>query len=363
MTTNYAKFTINGIASVDSENNAGVNVTNGQTITLTLETNPAPVLSVTYYVYDPNDASSPTKSKDAPNITFNGSATAAETLTSPNGSVSIDMPDSGIHSYVIRCVASLGVSATDHTYERLVAIKSATVPQLRKTVPNETNQYDQDGWSDELNDMVDAINSVSGGLYDDFYGDAISSKWAVSVGGTGAVDIEQNGAAAACGIVSLYIDRDGGSNSATINSTATQFHRGLSPTIKGYFKLSVATEVVWHIGFWIDASNYVVLDVDSFTNGNFRFKSRNGGVNSFVSTGVLLDTDFHTFEIRFNGLTGYAEMIFDGDTSNVLSISDSYLPATDYYAIDARQTSSSSVLGDSTIYIDYISAIQQRRSS
>jgi len=363
MTTNYAKFTINGAASVDSDNNAGVNVTNGQTLTLTLETNPAPVLSVTYYVYDPSDTSSPTKSKDAPNLTFTGSATAAETITSPNDSVTIDMPANGVHSYVIRCVAVLGGTATDHTYERLVAIQAATTPLIRKTVPNETNQYDQNGWSDELNDIVDAINSISGGLYDDFYGDALSNKWASSVAGTGAVDIEQSAATAAGGIVSLYVDRDGGANSAIINSTATQFYRGLSPTIKGYFKLSVATEVIGHIGFWVDASNYVVLDVDSYSNGNFRFKSRRGGSITYISTGVLLDTDFHTFEIRFNGLTGNAQMIFDGDTSNILSITDAALPATDYYSIDARQSSSASVSGDSTIYIDYISAFQQRRSS
>ena len=166
MSTNYAKFTINGAASVDSNNNAGVNVTNGQTLTLTLETNPAPVLSATYDVYDPSDTSSPTKSKDAPNIVFTGSSTPTEVLANPNGSVTIDMPGSGVHSYVIRCTVSLGGTATDHTYERLVAIQASTVPAIRKTVPNETNQYDQDGFSDELNDMVDAIVSAASSTHD-----------------------------------------------------------------------------------------------------------------------------------------------------------------------------------------------------
>jgi len=363
MTTNYAKFMINGAASVDSDNNAGVNVTNGQTLTLTLETNPAPVLSETYQVYDANDSSSPTKSKDAPLITFTGSSTSTEVLQSPNDSVTIDMPNNGVHSYVIRCTTSIGGTADDHVYERLVAIQSATVPAIRKTVPNETNQYDQDGWSDELNDMVDVLRSVAGGFFDDFYGDAVSSAWTQTTSGTGTVSIPAAATNSVGGVCSLYINRDGSPNTSIIDVSAFQFDSNLRPTFKAYFKISTISEIICSTGFYQTPNDYIVLDVDSATSGNFRFKANRGSSPTFEDTGIALDTDWHTVEILLNGLGNDAELMFDGDTSNIFTLASGSIPSTQWFGLNAQQTATTSSAGASSFLIDYIGATQQRRTS
>lgn len=363
MTTNYAKFTINGLASVDSDNNAGVNVTNGQTLTLTLETNPAPVLSATYEVYDPNDTSSPTKSKDAPNITFVSSSTSTEVLANPNGNATIVMPSYGVHSYVIRCTVSLGGSSTDHVYERLVAIQAATVPAIRKTVPNETNQYDQNGFSDELNDMVDAISFISGGFLDNFGGNAFSNRWTTSTSGTGTATIPAAVPDSVGGNAKLYINRDGNPNTAVLDTYSFEYDSALSARAKFRFKLSTATEVQFQIGFYQDASNHVLLEADTYLSGLFRFRSSRGGTPTHVSTGVSIDTDWHTAEIRFNGSSGTAEMIFDGDTSNILSIANASLPSTRWFEFLAQQFSSTSSAGAAYMLIDYIGVTQNMRTS
>jgi len=154
-TVNTAKFTINATASEDGDGNRQFEGTNSQTLTLTLEVDPAPVLSVTYSVYDSTISTSPLASKDAPLLTFDGSSASSETPGGVNDDVTIDLPATGAHSYLIECQTSTPEGS--HTFIRGVFVpETTTTPDTRKTVPGETSEFLARGFSDVLNDMVGA---------------------------------------------------------------------------------------------------------------------------------------------------------------------------------------------------------------
>jgi len=162
MTTevNEARFKINGTPSEDpATGNRGFVATNAQQLSITLEQNPSPVLAVSYDVYDPNDNTAPLSSKNAPNLVWQGSGTAKQVMADKQGTATITMPATGAHSYIIRCTVTR--STGSQTFERMVVIKKTSVtPNLYKTVPGETEQFATRGYSDLLNDVVDAIDSV-----------------------------------------------------------------------------------------------------------------------------------------------------------------------------------------------------------
>lgn len=161
VTTDEARFTINGSASEDVDGNRGFDASNSQTLTITLEDNPSAALSVTYEVNDSSDGTSPVTSKNAPAIVWNENSQARIIPADVNNDVTIDMPASGIHSYVIR--ATVVVPHGSAVFERIVAINTPTSPAMRKWVPTESQQYTPRYPADEQNDMVDALaNGVSG---------------------------------------------------------------------------------------------------------------------------------------------------------------------------------------------------------
>jgi hypothetical protein len=126
-------------------------------LTLTAEQNPSGALSLLYEVYDATDSQSPLASKDATLLTFVGSGTASQTVANPNDSITIITASSGVHSWIIRCTAS--TPAGPAVYERMVSMRTATAPAVRKTVSVETGQYEAREFHDTLNDMVDVLGS------------------------------------------------------------------------------------------------------------------------------------------------------------------------------------------------------------
>jgi hypothetical protein len=162
MSTNEARFKINSSpAEHATTGDRGYAATLGETLTLTLETNPSSALSVLYEVFSSTDADSPLASKSADTLTFTDSSTYQKLLTDPNGSAELVLPSSGVQSWIVRCTASMADGPD--VFERLVVLKTSGLsPNLRKTVPAETQQYASRGFSDTLNDMVDAIASGGG---------------------------------------------------------------------------------------------------------------------------------------------------------------------------------------------------------
>lgn len=159
MTIDEAEFTINGDA-VPGSGNQGYDVALNDTLTCTLKANPSRALSVMFQVFDPTESTSPLASVGADELAFTNSGLPKESLTDPNGSVELVMPSAGFNSWIIRCTASFPEGP--QVFERMVVIRSA-VNNIRKSVPGETNQYCQRGFSDELNLYADVLEAGGGG--------------------------------------------------------------------------------------------------------------------------------------------------------------------------------------------------------
>jgi hypothetical protein len=103
-------------------------------------------------------------SEDAPELTFSPSTGVP---TTPTGTVTVTMPSSGTHSYILMCEVNEGKTSagrTDATYtrKRLVAIRSENLG-LRKQLPGETTEAHAAGWTVDQNRMVDILDAAGGG--------------------------------------------------------------------------------------------------------------------------------------------------------------------------------------------------------
>lgn len=150
-----AKFIINSSPSADR----GFDATAGQTLTLRLEqVIPGETWHVKFYVYVPGDPTTPFASKDAPVLTLNP---ASGEPAIADGTVTVQMPASGCHSYGVRCVINGGIDwatgqvVPEWTSSRIVAIRSASGAGARKILPGESTEYSARGWADEINKMLD----------------------------------------------------------------------------------------------------------------------------------------------------------------------------------------------------------------
>lgn len=155
---NPAAFTISSTPSEDPiTGDRGYLATTSETLTLQLESQPSlDAQKTTYSVFDAAIENSPLASKSMPTITFTTSGVSTESPSDPAGPSQIQVPSSGAHSFIIRC--RVDTAAGSYTFEREVSILS---PQsLRKTVPAEQTQFAARGWSDDQNDMVDAITTL-----------------------------------------------------------------------------------------------------------------------------------------------------------------------------------------------------------
>lgn len=175
---NQAAFTINGTPSEDPVTGDRAFVAlNGALLSVTLEVNPSLALRATFEVFDITDGESPLASKNAPVITWVENGLAKITLgpvpTGINDTVTINMPAvpappaTGINTYLFRCtVATPGdgsPGSQEQVFERAVLIfGTLSVPPLRKTFPAESTEARARGWSDSLNDMIDALDNALG---------------------------------------------------------------------------------------------------------------------------------------------------------------------------------------------------------
>lgn len=160
---NRAKFTINGTPAEDPATGDRLYVgTSDQMLTLTLETNPSDAKSVMYEVFSSGAPNSPLASKDAPEILFDGSGLYNQIFDNPNATASIRLPafgpTPGVVSYNIRCTAHFDTG--EEVFTRQVAILSNNLPPLKKTVPSETNEALARGFSDVIDDIIDALHTL-----------------------------------------------------------------------------------------------------------------------------------------------------------------------------------------------------------
>lgn len=161
---NSALFDINA----DGEN-FGFQATNAQSLTLSLR-DPSSASTVLFQVFDPAGpnpalgiaANPPRASKGAPTLTLVGATSGqAVSPTSVSEAVTVDMPGSGSHSWIVRCVVDgglrtlpNGVTIVDPNliFERGIFIPTAS--SFRKVVITESTQFEVDGWAGALADMA-----------------------------------------------------------------------------------------------------------------------------------------------------------------------------------------------------------------
>lgn len=153
-TPNSARFTINGTASEDANGKRGYDAGANETLAITLEANPAlGVLTVTYEVYDSTKPSSPMNSMYDSVLVFTENGLKSISTSSVNTTVHITIPSAtDISSYTLR--ATVVTARGAQVYERLICVRKLG---LRMTVPAESTQYSQRGWSDALNELTKLV--------------------------------------------------------------------------------------------------------------------------------------------------------------------------------------------------------------
>jgi hypothetical protein len=141
--------------------NLGYDANAGDDLALRFATPDAPdVYKVEYQVHDGTGGL--LASLDAPPAQL---VPAGGVPDAPSDVVRVQIPATGVHTYLVRCVANDGVDAAtgrivpEWTRERVVAVRS--LGGLRKVIPGERQQYSARGYIDEQNRLVDA---VSGGV-------------------------------------------------------------------------------------------------------------------------------------------------------------------------------------------------------
>jgi hypothetical protein len=157
-----ALFTINADSS-----NQGFDATPSQVLTLRLKTLPVSgVQSVRFQVWDATAfdpdldpiQNPPRKAKDSPNLTLVGSTSGPNVSpVAVDGTVSVTMPASDNHAWLVRCVVNGGASelpdgrvSFDPTlvHERMIVIRDSGTGG-RPVIATETTQYEDDGWAPE----------------------------------------------------------------------------------------------------------------------------------------------------------------------------------------------------------------------
>jgi len=153
--TNLARFTINATPSEDASGNRGYDAGAGETLAITLENNPAlGVLTITYDLHDSSNPLSPLNSLYSSDLTFTENSARSYTTSSTNTTIHVTIPAGvDISSYTIRATAVTATGA--NVFERLVAVRKNG---LRMTIPAESLQYAQRGWSDALNELTKLLS-------------------------------------------------------------------------------------------------------------------------------------------------------------------------------------------------------------
>lgn len=278
-TVNEARFTIEGTASEDSNGDRGYDATNGQTLDVTLEVNPSSVLSATYSVYDSTDSESPLASKDATAITWNENSQKSITPSGVNDTVTIDMPASGAHSYIIRCQVVTPRGAV--YFERMVTVRTSYLGGLRKTVPAEGEAYSDRGESDAQNEIVESLTAIDTlndpaisrpndfVLIDDFYS-IDSDVWTETETASGDVRVITGDGESAyvagdlAGVLRLKLT--GTADAAALADTILWFNGGHDPVFRARVKtpsdLNNATMVIG-LADSSSLSDYAVFATDS----------------------------------------------------------------------------------------------------
>ena len=153
-TINVAKFLINSTPSEDANGKRGYDAIPSENLAITLEKNPATsALTTTYELADVTKPDAPLDSLFETLQEFTQNNAQIITVSPANSTVNIIIDAATeISTYTLRATV-ITATGTD-IFERLVVVREQG---LRMTIPAETAQYAQRGWSDALNELTKAI--------------------------------------------------------------------------------------------------------------------------------------------------------------------------------------------------------------
>lgn len=132
--------------------------------------------TVVFQVYNPSafdpgqgiEVNPPSASKGAPLLTLVG-ATSGQSVSpsTPGGNVTVTMPASSGHSWIVRCIVNGGYRSLpgggvvlDPTFIHQRGVFISTGFGTRKIIGTERNEFSVGGWPDAINDLVDLGGSV-----------------------------------------------------------------------------------------------------------------------------------------------------------------------------------------------------------
>ena len=161
----------------------GYEATASESLSLTLRST-TDVNSVAFQVYSAAGfdadlgiaANPPRASKGAPELTLVG-ATSGQTVSpaTVDGAVTVAMPSSGVHSWIVRCVVNNGVRTLPNgetvADPSLIHERGIFIPTglgTRKVVCTEVAQFEVDGWAGALADLADVAGQTTYQLADGY---------------------------------------------------------------------------------------------------------------------------------------------------------------------------------------------------
>lgn len=197
-----------------------------------------------------------------------------------------------------------------------------------------------------------------GSFFDDFLGNApVADRYNID-DTNGSVALIADGPDKIDGVLELAAGPDLG-DFVSIYTDPEAFTRWGRARFFAKFRLPFQDSTYIELGFRFDASNYIVLKVDTDTDFDWHLEANVGGVTTTQDYGGHIDGDWHTVEIRLLGGTGAAEMVLDGDEASKLTIADANLPDKAFYPWAYCYLLFNYVTQTRDLLIDYWGAHQQ----
>lgn len=288
-TTNLARFTINNTPSEDANGKRGYDAGAGEALTITLEANPAlGVLTITYDIYDSTKTTSPLNSLYASNLTFTENGLKTYSSSATNSTVHIAIPPTAdISSYMIRATAVTATGA--QIFERLVCLRKNG---LRMTIPAESLQYAQRGWSDALNELTKLV--ADGGVSVSLVSSSATGTVAAFPASQRRIFHSDGTTAGGVWTALTKTDLDSALAAASIDYTK------LAPGTEGYVLRTSGGEVVWGTD-----SSILVPPTDPGQNGMVA-TGLNGNLNYILIGNAQLATNANIAVSKLEaGTSGY----------------------------------------------------------
>jgi hypothetical protein len=200
------------------------------------------------------------------------------------------------------------------------------------------------------------------GFFDDFIGSSVEADRYVIDDTDGTVGLMTGDFGNLDGILGLQAGPDAG-DLVSIRTVAKVFHKDQPARMRARMRLSSTQDIALLLGFYSDANNYVGLRVDTGTDHTWHLEANKAGTPSDDDSGIHIDMVWHTVELRLLGSSLGAELVFDGDETNKLTLSSSALPEGPFYMFCSSEMLTTFTGQTRDVIIDWVHIQQEQASS